>query len=89
MQNKGYIQSGTLKILLSAQAPNRGTKGVKKKGKGLPHAEVAHKVMLVFHHTTQGVSVNEYQVRHLVNRTTDCLCHCLCGIQKWRCSCGS
>ena len=44
LQNKGYIQSGTLKILLSVHAPNRGRKGVLKKGKGLPHAEVAHKV---------------------------------------------
>ena len=56
MQNKGYIPSGTLKILLSVHAPKRGTKGVKKKGKGLPHAEVAHKVdtkgqahMIFFH----------------------------------------
>ena len=43
MQNKGYIQSRTLKILLSVHAPKRGTKGVKKKGKGLPHAEVTQK----------------------------------------------
>ena len=28
MQNKGYIQSRTLKILLSVHAPNRGRKGV-------------------------------------------------------------
>ena len=27
--------------------------------------------MLVFHHTTQGGSVTEYQVRHLFNRTRD------------------
>ena len=36
MQNKGCIQSGTLKILLSVHAPKRGTKGVKKKERGYP-----------------------------------------------------
>ena len=47
MQNKGYIQSRTLKILLSVHAPKRGTKGILKKGKGLPHAEVTHKGLSV------------------------------------------
>ena len=35
MQNKGYIQSRTLKILLSVHAPNRGRKWVKNKSKGV------------------------------------------------------
>ena len=35
MQNKEYIQSGTLKILLSVHALKIGTKGVKNKSKGV------------------------------------------------------